>query len=64
MAGPHTDVLCGAAEALKLERSADQGPPGAGVPYLVTDATIAFLTEIKESGKRIVVTDAGSFDVQ
>ena len=64
MAGPHTDLLCGVAEALKLEKSTDQGPPGSGVSYLVTDATIEFLNGIKSDGKKIVITDGGAFEVQ
>lgn len=64
MAGPYTELLCEAVEALKLEQSDEQGPPGSGVAYKVTDATIAFLTSLKDDGKRIVVTDGGALQVQ
>lgn len=63
MAGPHTEVLSNAMELLRMKR-VEGGPPGSGVPFEVTAETMSMLGEIKELGKRIVVTDAGDLEVQ
>ena len=64
MAGPESDRLGGILETVGLVQAPDNRPPGGGMPYEVTEDTIAFLAKCKEDGSKFVVTDGGDVVVE
>ena len=64
MAGPNTDVVCNALEALGLEPKNEQGPPGSGVGYGVTQRTLNALSEVHRHNKTVVVQDSGEVIIE